>query len=54
MIKVKCFNCGHVWWAAVIMGENCCPNCNSENTYIAISVGNDLLEENPDQNLSGW
>ena len=37
MIKAVCADCGHVWWAAVIMGENRCPKCNSENTYIAFS-----------------
>jgi len=39
MIKAVCKDCGHVFWAAVIMGENRCPKCGSENIYIAISVG---------------
>jgi len=36
MIKAVCKDCGHVFWAAVIMGENRCPKCSSENTYILI------------------
>jgi len=36
MIRAVCQDCGHVFWAAVIMGENRCPNCGSENIYIAI------------------
>jgi len=42
MIKAKCKDCGHVFWAAVIMGENRCPKCGSENIYIAISVGDQV------------
>ena len=39
MIRAVCQDCGYVFWAAVIMGENRCPKCGSENIYIAISVG---------------
>ena len=40
MIRAVCADCGHVWWANVVMGENRCPKCHSENIYVAISVGN--------------
>ena len=42
MIKAVCADCGHVWWANVVMGENRCPKCNSENTCVAISVGDQV------------
>ena len=30
MIKAVCNDCGHVFWAAVIMGENRCPKCGGK------------------------
>jgi len=36
MIKAVCNDCGHVWWAAVVMGENRCPKCGGKNTCVAI------------------
>jgi len=41
MIRAKCADCGHIFWAAVIMGESRCPGCNSENTCVAIEEEND-------------
>jgi len=40
MIRAVCQDCGHIFWANVIMGEFRCQKCGSENTYVLIPVTN--------------
>ena len=36
MIQAICGKCKHVFWAAVVMGETKCPECGSEDIYVAV------------------
>jgi DNA-directed RNA polymerase subunit RPC12/RpoP len=38
MITVICNECGRVWTAAVILGENTCPQCGSKNISAAVTA----------------
>ena len=35
MVTMICNECGRVWTAAVILGENTCPECGSRNVSAA-------------------
>ena len=48
LIKLKCANCGHEWYAGIVDGKATCPHCAEENKVFETTEGLPASSEGAD------